>query len=117
MSFLVDSGVTPAGASPPGGGGGSGSSPPGGGGGSGAAPPNSSVPPGVVAAPAVGVPPEVFPYNLSMLSNNPVLLITVGVAFSSSPTALSILCCCKSSLISSSDHPKICFSIFHLFYF
>ena len=32
-----------------------------------------------------------------------------GVCFNSSPTALSILCCCKSNLISSSEKPKICF--------
>ncbi len=101
MSFFLDSGansgspVGGGGASPAGGASapksGAGSAPPPNDGGA----PNSSVPPGVVAAPAAGVAPVALPYNLSMLSNNPVLVITVAVALSSSPTALSTLCCCN----------------------
>jgi predicted GTPase len=37
--------------------------------------------------------------NILRKSNKPVLLITVGVALSSSPIALSNLCCNKSTLI------------------
>jgi hypothetical protein len=75
-------------------------------------PPNSGKPPvGSVSPPAGGgvVVPVVEPYNLSILAKIPVLGITVGVAANSAPTAISILCCCRSSLISSSDIPRICF--------
>jgi hypothetical protein len=52
--------------------------------------PSSSIPPGLVSAPAVAVAvdPVVVPYNLSMLSNSPVLVMTVGVALNYCPTAL-----------------------------
>ena len=104
---ILDSGVTSASA-----GGGTPSSPvigapPSGDGGNVA--PNSSPPTGNSPPDAGAVAPEVVPYNLSILSKIPVFVITVGVALSSSPTALSILCCCRSSLTSSSDQPKICF--------
>jgi hypothetical protein len=33
----------------------------------------------------------------------------VAVFVNSAPTAFSILCCCKSNLISSSENPKMCF--------
>ena len=86
--FILDSGVTaasPPSGTPPSAGGGATSSPPAGGGAvSKLPPPNdgaASSPP-VVAA-TVAVPPEIFPYNLSILSNRPVLVITVGVALSS----------------------------------
>ena len=110
---LLDSGVTspPAGGatSPPAGGS---TSPPDGSAVSNPPPPNDGIAPASsvsVVAVAFAVAPDGLPYNLSILSNKPVLVITVGVALSSSPTARSILCCCKSNLISSSDQPKICF--------
>jgi len=65
---------------------------------------------GSVTSPS-GAPPSpgLSPYNLSMFANIPVLVIVSGVFSSSAPTAFSILCCCKSNLISSSEKPRICF--------
>ena len=109
MSFFLDSGAN-SGSAPAGGGGSTGKDS--GGGAVSNPPPGGGAvisPPAVAAAATFTVPPVALPYNLSILSNKPVLVITVGVALSYSPTALSILCCCKSKRTSSSDQPKMCF--------